>query len=66
MATRKPRITMGTDGYKAKLEKAKAALKVLEEEAYASELEEFTNAWMATYLNMFSKVFFIHEVIYKV
>ena len=31
---------MGTDDYKAKLEKAKAALKVLEEKAYASELEE--------------------------
>lgn len=40
MATRKPRKTMGTDDYKAKLEKAKAALKALEEKAYASELEE--------------------------
>ena len=27
--------------------------------------EEFANAWMATCLNMFSKVFFIHEVIYE-
>ena len=40
MATRAPRKTMGTDDYKAKLEKAKAALKALEEKAYASELEE--------------------------
>jgi len=40
MATRAPRKTLGTDDYKAKLEKAKAALKALEEKAYASELEE--------------------------
>ena len=40
MATRAPRKTLSTDDYKAKLAKAKEALKALEEKAYASELEE--------------------------
>ena len=40
MATRAPRKTLGVDDYKAKLEKAKAAVKALEEKAYATELDE--------------------------
>lgn len=40
MATRAPRKTLGADDYKAKLEKAKAMVKALEEKAYASELEK--------------------------
>ena len=40
MATRAPRKSLSTDDYKAKLAKAKEALKALEEKAYASELEE--------------------------
>lgn len=41
MATRAPRKKLGTDDYKVKLEKAKAALKILEEKAYATELDDF-------------------------
>lgn len=40
MATKGTRKTLTTADYKAKLEKAKLALKTLEEKAYASELEE--------------------------
>jgi hypothetical protein len=40
MATRAPRKTMTANDYKEKLEKAKAALKALEEKAYATELED--------------------------
>ena len=40
MATAGTRKKMGTEDLKAKLEKAKASLKALEEKAYASELEE--------------------------
>ena len=40
MATRAPRKSMTADDYKEKLEKAKAALKALEEKAYATELDD--------------------------
>ncbi len=40
MATRAPRKSMTAKDYKEKLEKAKAALKALEEKAYATELED--------------------------
>ena len=40
MATRKPRATLTKDDYKVKLEKAKLALKALEEKAYATELDD--------------------------
>ena len=40
MATRKPRATLTKDDYKAKLDKARLALKALEVKAYATELDD--------------------------
>lgn len=40
MATKGTRKTLTASDYKAKLEKAKLALKALEEKAYATELED--------------------------
>ena len=45
MATRAPRKSMTANDYKTKLEKAKAALKALEEKAFAGELEEIISAF---------------------
>lgn len=44
MATR-TRKTLTSSDYKAKLEKAKAALKLLEEKAFAGELEEIISGY---------------------